>query len=340
MGPRQEAMPGYSLHLRAARATERDRHVNRGQAGADQQHGLVGERLLDRTGAPGVGHIPLRRGQGRIDAGQFGGPAVAKGEHDPVGPDFPAVVEFQGDEAARLARVDADRLGPDPLEGYAGRFADRAVEQVDQVAAEDPAGEVLLGLRLGRFPADPFEEVVGPVRKADHLTGRHVQPVLLVLGAVRDARSYPLRLLDQHDPQPGSRTSEQLDRGQGAGSATADDGDRRHRFRRRLTCHFRRCSTGGDVDQRHLAGQMPDQQRGAAAIEEQRPVATRLGILHRLHPADQQSVIAGRHRVLESTFEPAGPALPELDREAGRLGDLGDRGTGIDADREQGRLTR
>jgi hypothetical protein len=197
---------------RKAERIQGERGVDRGEAGAEQQHHILRAEPVGEALGPGVVDpgLPERRG---IDAPRRRRLEIAGGEDDRVGPNFAAVGEMHA------LRPDADRFAPHRLDPRLG-------EQSGEIVAVEHARRIAFGGAAGaiREPADEMLRIVG---EGAHPPRRHVQQMLGPPGRISDAAAGRPRPLDQDrvvDPRPL-----QVQRLQGAARTAADDGDAGHR---------------------------------------------------------------------------------------------------------------
>ena len=182
------------------RTVRRDRDVDHGQAGADQQEvavgQLVGPGVCDvSTAEPGRCPVDARRGPG--------------GEYDGAGDDG-------------LPRREAHRepvLAPgDPDHGFLAAFQAgvagvlrRGLQQAVDVVAVHPARDEVLRLRVPVVVvAHPAEEVLGVPREGAHAAGGDVEQVAIVGRGVRRPAAGRGGGVDQGDPVPRRQAGHQV----------------------------------------------------------------------------------------------------------------------------------
>ena len=185
---------------RPPRTIRRDRDVDHGESGADEQEvtvgQLVGPRVCDiGTAEPCRRPVGARRGPG--------------GEHDGAGDD--RLPRGEAHREAVTASGDPDHGFQSAFEaGVAGELR-RGLQQAADVVAVHPPWDEVLRLRLRVVVvAHPAEEVLGIPRESAHPTGGNVEQVPFVRRRVRRPAARRRGGVDERDPVPRREARHQV----------------------------------------------------------------------------------------------------------------------------------
>ena len=213
MRPQPPPRQGDHAARKPARV-ELERHVDRGQAGAEQYDRVALAQPLPRLGAPRVVEIAAIGDRGGIDPRRRVRRQVAGGEDDAVGGDQAAV----GETHAR--RLDVDHVALDQRQPVVAH----RLERLGEIAAVDlPRHEA--GPRPAAMIAQPAHEMLGIVGECAHPPGADVEQVARLRRAIRDAtRELTGIALDHRCPR--AVEAEEIDGEQRPREAAADDRDR------------------------------------------------------------------------------------------------------------------
>ena len=208
---------------------QRGQPVERGQAGADQQHGIVVAHRDQAVRGPGMALVQRARIERGIVDRRIGRAGIAHRQHRALGEDRAALGEPQADFAVTGGDAEhfvVDQFQPHVVARGGGRFGEHRA----QIDAVQPARQERRRVDQGfvtTMLGQPLQEVRGLIRECAHAFGTHVQQMAVRLFAIGHAQAGSVGAFDQDHPQRAGRFPEQVDGDHRAAESGSDDGNGR-----------------------------------------------------------------------------------------------------------------
>ena len=198
---------------------EAQRHVDHGQAGADQQHGVGIGQPFDHLRVPRVVGVEVGREGIGVEARRSMRRQVADRDDDRVEGLGRTALEVEGD--AVLGDVRAADAVVDEGEALTGAGGGALEELAEVLAVHLALGEVAAAADAPG--GAPLGEVLRPVAERAHVAGADVEQVRRVRRGIGSAAPEHRTALDQRRLRPGM--AQDVDGQQATGEARPDDRD-------------------------------------------------------------------------------------------------------------------
>ena len=190
MPARHQAATGNRVDGAGMALVDQGNHrVHHGQAGADNQHGGGRIEIGIAIRRPGIGAIERAVIEAHIRDGHWLGREIAHRQHHDIGLQNPVSAEIQN--RARAGLVDRLDVAVDQLEAIAEIVAlQLLIQQMADIGAEQASWhEAAFGglhalQRLVWLGLEPVQEIMGPVAKGAHPSGRDVQQMAGIGGGI------------------------------------------------------------------------------------------------------------------------------------------------------------